>query len=394
MTARIRVTRTVKLPDEMQVERCLRAPELGPKVLFFSGGSALRSLCRVLKRYTHNSIHLITAFDSGGSSASLREAFNMLSVGDLRNRLMALADESAQGNPAIYELFSHRFQSSASPTILRKRLAAMIDGRDLVEPVPTPMRRIIRTHLRLFAESAPNDFDLRGASIGNLILAGGHRLNEGDMDSVVYLFSKLVAVRGTVLPIVDANLHLAARLADDNIIVGQHLFAGKERPSLRQPIRDIWLCPGLDDPSPTKTDLHSKVKDLIDDADLIVYPMGSFWSSVMANLLPSGVGRAIAAAKCPKVYVPSTGPDSELIGTSTNECIQHLLRTLRRDCGPETPTTDLLNAVILDENPSNYFGLNVRELQDWELSTTALPLVTAGNEIDSERLAHVLLSLA
>ena len=41
-------------------------------------------------------------------------------------------------------------------------------------------------------------------------LAGGNRLNEGDMDSVIYLFSKLVAVRGTVLPIVDTNLHLAA----------------------------------------------------------------------------------------------------------------------------------------------------------------------------------------
>ena len=60
--------RLVALPDPTRVERCARLPELGPKVLFFSGGTALRDVSRRLKRYTHNSIHLITPFDSGGSS--------------------------------------------------------------------------------------------------------------------------------------------------------------------------------------------------------------------------------------------------------------------------------------------------------------------------------------
>ena len=65
----ITVARTLTCPDMVQVDRCLRLPEYGPKILFFSGGSAIRDLSSVLKNYTHNSVHLITPFDSGGSSA-------------------------------------------------------------------------------------------------------------------------------------------------------------------------------------------------------------------------------------------------------------------------------------------------------------------------------------
>ena len=81
----ITVARTLTCPDMVRVDRCLRLPEYGPKILFFSGGSAIRDLSSVLKNYTHNSVHLITPFDSGGSSAELRRAFDIVSVGDLRN---------------------------------------------------------------------------------------------------------------------------------------------------------------------------------------------------------------------------------------------------------------------------------------------------------------------
>lgn len=65
---RISVSRTVTCPDNVRVDRCYRLPEYGPKILFFSGGSAMRDLASVLKNYTHNSCSLITPFDSGGSS--------------------------------------------------------------------------------------------------------------------------------------------------------------------------------------------------------------------------------------------------------------------------------------------------------------------------------------
>ena len=91
--AKIRVARTVEIPDALRISRYRKIPDLGPRSLFFSGGSALNGLCKTLKGYTHNSIHLVTPFDSGCSSAEFRRAFDMPSIGDLRSRLMALADE-------------------------------------------------------------------------------------------------------------------------------------------------------------------------------------------------------------------------------------------------------------------------------------------------------------
>src|SRR4051794_18824549 len=122
MPAPPHVTRAVRFPDDLRVLRSSRAPELGPRILFLSGGSALRPLSRVLKQYTHNSVHLITAFDSGGSSAQLRHAFAMPAIGDLRNRIVALADESVRGNPQIYRLFGYRLPASAARAPLATEL--------------------------------------------------------------------------------------------------------------------------------------------------------------------------------------------------------------------------------------------------------------------------------
>ena len=221
---KLQVTRSVRLPDPVKLARFRRAPELGPRVLFFSGGSALRSLSQALVEYTHNSMHLITPFDSGGSSAVLRRAFAMPAVGDLRNRLMALADRTVRGNPAIFELFARRLPKNADQADLREQLDALVRGRTrLVRDIPDPMRKIIRNHLGFFAERMPEDFDLRGASIGNLILAGGYFNNNRHIDPVIYLFGKLVEVRGQVRPVVNLDLHLRADLEDGTTVIGQHL---------------------------------------------------------------------------------------------------------------------------------------------------------------------------
>jgi len=116
------VVRTVEIPDLLRISRYRKMPELGPRILFFSGGSALNDLCKRLKNYTHNSTHLVTPFDSGGSSAELRQAFHMPSIGGLRSRLMALADETVLGHPEVYELFTYRFPKDKSNKELRSRL--------------------------------------------------------------------------------------------------------------------------------------------------------------------------------------------------------------------------------------------------------------------------------
>ncbi len=355
MNHRVTVTRTLSVPDSTRVARCLRAPELGPRVLFFSGGSALKSLSRALKEFTHNSVHLVTPFDSGGSSAHLRAAFDMLSIGDLRNRLVALADESNRGNPEIYRLFCHRLSKEAPPETLRSELNDMLAGTHrLVSAVPEPMRRIIRTHLRFFHEAMGDGFDLRGANIGNLLLTGGYLSQERDIRSTLFSFSKLLEVRGTVLPTADSTAHLAVRLDDGALIVGQHLITGKEVAPLSKPVKECFLVNRLHDGVPTSVEASGQALKNIQRADLICFPMGSFYSSVLANLLPEGVGRSVASAGCPKIYIPNMGHDPEQLGSSVERSIQALLDTLRKDCGTEQPTHRLMDAVLLDTENGRY----------------------------------------
>ncbi len=395
-TAVARITHTRRVPDSLRLARYTRAPELGPQILFFSGGTALRGTSRTLTRYTHNSVHLITPFDSGGSSAKLREAFPMIAVGDLRNRLMALADTELQGQPEVYRLFRYRFSEQAENDALRQRLLDMALGTDrLVRAIPGPLRTLIRSQLRIFCEHMPLSFDLRGASIGNLILAGGYIHNDRNIDAVIFLFSKLVAVRGVVRPVVNANLHLAAELADGHVVVGQHNLTSKTQP-IGAPIKALQLSSTRASLTPARTAIDRRTEELIAGAELVVFPIGSFYTSVLACLLPEGVGRAIASAGCPKVYVPNCGRDPEQIGMSLADSVEALLAQLRRDLDEDVPIDRLLNFVVVDSERGSYKGtLDIERVEAMGVRVLDVPLVTKNSTplLDAEHLVELLLSL-
>ena len=395
--AKIRVARTVEIPDPLRISRYRKIPELGPRILFFSGGSALNGLCKTLKGYTHNSIHLVTPFDSGGSSAELRRAFDMPSIGDLRSRLMALADESVLGHPEVYELFTYRFPKDLDNDDLRARLEAMALGKsERVANVPNPMRRLIRNQLGYFLDAMPQSFDLRGASIGNLILVGGYLNNHHHLDPIIYLFSKLVNVQGTVRAIVNDDLHLAADLADGTRVVGQHRLTGKEVMPLTSPIAKLYLSRQRDVFEPAEARLRKKNRKLIRNADLICYPPGSFYSSVLANLIPAGVGQAVADNDCPKVYIPNLGSDPEQVGMDFEHTVQALLGQLRSDVADDCGNEKLLNFVLVDSSKGNYpEGLSAGLLRHLGIELIDVKLVSQQSApyYDNDLLVSALLSL-
>ncbi|WP_428569751.1 MAG: GAK system CofD-like protein [Solidesulfovibrio sp. DCME] len=394
---RVTLTRTVTLPDPSRVALFRRSPELGPKILFFSGGTALRHLSETLIEYTANSIHLITPFDSGGSSAVLRRAFAMPAVGDVRNRIMALADRSITGNPAVFELFAYRLPKDASQEELKKRLERLIAGEDaLVRRVPDPMRKIIRSHLRFFEQRRPDSFDLRGASIGNCILTGGYFNYNRLLDPVIYLFMKLVAARGVVRPVVNADLHLACALENGRVLIGQHNMTGKEAEPIESPIARMWLTASLDDPAPATVRIREKTVALIRRADVICYPYGSFYSSLLANLLPQGVGDAVAANPCPKVYIPNLGHDPEQRGLTVARQVDILQQTLAAGCAKPFRREDLLRFVLVDSKNGFYENpLDIAAIKRLGPEVLDLPLARADNpnQADSRKVVELLLSL-
>lgn len=396
--SRVLVRREVEVPNHMALARLEKCPELGPRVLFFSGGTALRRTSRRLINYTHNSVHLITPFDSGGSSAKLRQAFRMPAVGDIRNRLMALADQSLRGNPEIFELFAHRLPREASEAERRQALERMVAGRHpLVARIPDPMRKIVRNHLHAFWEAMPDGFDLTGASIGNLVLTGGYLGNRRHLDPVIFMFSHLVQVRGVVRPVLNRDLHLAAELEDGSVIVGQHRITGKETAPLDRRITQLSLS---EDPETLRLAgprVRDKIAELIRTAELICYPMGSFFSSLMACLLPRGVGAAVAQAACPKIYVPSTGADPECRGLSVADQVELLAARLMADDPGRIGLADVLQYVLVDSRHGRYpGGLDLERIRRLGLEVIDCTLIGYGPspEIDDKFLVPILLSLA
>ncbi|MBU0481306.1 MAG: GAK system CofD-like protein [Proteobacteria bacterium] len=393
---RVRISRNVLIPNAIKLERFRKSPELGPKILFFSGGTALRGLSRKLILYTGNSIHIITAFDSGGSSAKLREAFHMPAVGDVRARLMDLADQSHQGNPEVYELFNYRLPKNIDQRELANELDYIVKGRHrLIRVIPDPMRKIIRNHLFRFQQAMPEEFDLAGASIGNLILTAGYLENRRHLDPVIYIFSQLVWVRGTVRPIANKYLHLAAELEDGSLIVGQHLMTGKETAPLTTRIKRIFLTNNHENPAPYLLKLRKKVKKLISEAELICYPMGSFFSSILVNLEVNGVCTAIATTDAPKIYVPNTDADPECIGYTLMDQVEAIMECGRRENMEITPD-QLITFVLVDRKNGKYPGsidADYFALLGIELIDCAL--ISPGSEplIDDNLLLPVLLSL-
>src|SRR5262249_13951303 len=171
---------------------------------------------------------------------------------------------------------------------------------------------------------APPDFNLRGASIGNLILTGGYFNQARDIDAVTFTFSKLVEARGLVRPVVDADLHLRAKLADGRVVPGQHQLTAKESDPIASAALTLGLARAGDPDSPVDVSIDSGTRRFIAQAELICFPSGSFCTSLGACLLPVGIGDAVAEAGCPKVYGPNCRVDPEQIGLPPADAVERL----------------------------------------------------------------------
>ncbi len=356
-------------------------------LVFFSGGSALAEVSRLLARYSIPSVHLITPFDSGGSSAKLRETFNIPAVGDIRNRLLCLARVDVVGQ-ALPELCALRFSKQETDAELRVHLKELATGMHAAMRKLEPgLREKVAFNFARVIEKLPWDFDLRGASVGNLLLVGSY-LHYNDFNLAVEDFSSFLQIEGIVRPIISKNLHLAAYLRDGSLVVGQHLITGKEVPKLTSPIKEIFLTDsspcvikasdiGRLGKYPEKIEpyVSRSIEKYIASATAICFPMGSFYSSVLANLLPRGVGKVISRAECPKVYIPNVGEDPETLGLSVADLTMVLLDTLRKDAGADVPIHRLISHVFIDKTAYYPFGIGREKLKSMGITVAEMPLL-------------------
>jgi uncharacterized cofD-like protein len=216
--------------------------ERGPKIVAIGGGHGLSNLLLALKEYSSNITAIVTVADSGGSSGRLREQFNIVAPGDIRNCLVALAD--APG--LMGELFQYRF---------------------------------------------PQKSELNGHNFGNLFLTALYEVAQRDFQEAIELTSKVLAIRGRVIPSTVDNVHLVARYSDGRVTEGESRI-----PRTGVGIDQLYLNPREVKPTPAAL-------EAIAEADVIIIGPGSLYTSILPNLVIRGMSEAIAGASAFKIYV-------------------------------------------------------------------------------------------
>lgn len=337
----------------------------GAGLVFFSGGTALNETAKALSCW-HPSTHIITTFDSGGSTAKLRKYLEIPAVGDIRSRLLALADDSRADVGALKKLMSYRLSEEKS--FIARELEALRDGS---HPTMLPLaslwaggERWARQMLADFMDMAGDNFDYAGASVGNLLLAMQYFQSGKNLQRAVDIVGRYLHIRGRVIPVSETPAHLAVALKSGETLVGQHRFTGKWEQEIQAPIAEIWLVkdaePPYADPMTAMCQMTiehgEQVGRAIASAQCLCFPIGSFFSSVVANLLVGGVGRAIASATCPKVFVPNPGADPELLGFTLLQQVECILDVLQKDAPHASPDT-LLNRVVIDRRGAYVGGV-------------------------------------
>ena len=214
---------------------------MNKKVVVMGGGTGISYLLRGLKDFPVDITAVITVSDNGRSTGKLREEFHTPAVGDIRKVITNLS----QIDEPIKKMMSYRFNTSS---------------------------------------------DLDGHAVGNLILTAMLDITGSLKDSIAHL-CKILDIRHTVLPISeDSNLTLMGLDKDGNIIEGEEQITKAHRQFERIFYKN-------------EPKVLPEVLTAIKEADLIIFSMGSLYTSVLPNIMCKEVKQAFNNAKAPIMYL-------------------------------------------------------------------------------------------
>lgn len=219
-------------------------PAGGPRIAVIGGGTGLSVILRGLKKVTSNVSAIVTVTDDGGGSGVIRSEMGILPPGDIRNCILALADDE----DIMEKLLQYRFR----------------EGR------------------------------LSGQNMGNLFLAALTDIY-GNFEKAVYKLQDILRIKGKVIPVTLENADLCAELEDGTQVVGESRIP-EEVVSHHSPIEHVYLDP----PWPRALDAAVKA---IRSADMIVLGPGSLYTSIIPNLLVKGIADAIRDAAGMKTLI-------------------------------------------------------------------------------------------
>ncbi|HEV8146432.1 MAG TPA: YvcK family protein [Bryobacteraceae bacterium] len=311
------------------------------RIVSIGGGSGLATLLRGLKRYVKAGeggveiTAVVTVTDDGGSSGRLRRELDVLPPGDIRNCMVALSEDET----LLSRLFQYRFSN----------------GRGL-----------------------------KGHSFGNLFLTAMSHLT-GDFGQAVKLSSEVLAVLGRIYPSTASNVTLEATLADGRKITGETRISRSS-----SPIRRIQMLPRR--PRPLADTL-----DAIAQADLITLGPGSLYTSVIPNLLVSGIPQAIARSTALKAYFVNLMSQP---GETTDLSAAEHVAAITRHCG-RLDSRRLIDVCVVNSRPIRGRALaryranaaqpvenDFEKLQALGCEVLATDLLRTSGDLSKEKIRH------
>ncbi|KAF2627356.1 UPF0052-domain-containing protein [Macroventuria anomochaeta] len=320
-------------------------------IVVFSGGSAANNLVDVFKTVREDKrcslSYVIPISDNGGSSSELIRVFGGPGIGDVRSRLVRLIpddpDNDESEKAAIKAFFNHRLPKEQVPA--KQEWLQIVEAQHaLWTNISTAKKELIRSILshvafEIIKRRRPSStFDFSGASIGNLFLTGA-RLFTGSFESAIYLLSSICSVPShtSVLPAINTNFthHISVGLANGTIITGQNSISHPSQstaldshpahdeveehdriedanlpgslPTLRKQyiafskadeeeldarIERLWYINPYG--QEIRLAANPMVLNALNDAQAVIYSIGSLYTSIVPSLVLKGIGEALS----------------------------------------------------------------------------------------------------
>jgi len=210
-------------------------------IVVIGGGHGQSTILRGVKNLPDaNVTAIVTVADDGGSTGRIREYYNIPAMGDIRNCLIALSDESVLTN-----LLDYRF-------------------------------------------IGPNEVDIIGHNLGNLILTAAADLTDS-FESGIDFIADIIGAKGSVIPVSTDVITLFAKMEDETIVKGE-----KNIPSFNQHIESVFY----DHP----VSANPKAVEAIMNADIVVLGIGSLYTSILPIVIIDDIKKALETTKAKKVY--------------------------------------------------------------------------------------------
>ena len=210
------------------------------KVTIFGGGTGMSTLLKGLKEFPLDITSVVSVCDDGKSTGKLRKEFNIPAMGDIRRVMISLSETA----PLMEKLLNFRFSSNS---------------------------------------------ELNEHTVGNLLLTAGTQIT-GNLSDGIKSISKVLNLKGKVIPFSEDNIVLSAIMEDDSIVNGEHYIT--ESPLK---IKKVYY--------EKEPEICDEVFDSIDESDLIILSMGSLYTSIIPNLLSKKIIEKLDKTSAKIMYV-------------------------------------------------------------------------------------------